>query len=461
MSEPRPATPKNAQKCPAALLRDLRGAAALLALDEVYLSKGAKVDQQQVMMSDNFHGNEAKGVLSTLKKLCYGKEAFENLFDFQSVPSGTVIYTKQHISADGIIYLMNGESINDDILSRAAFTRDNGVKVTGRTLFDNASKVILANCKKAQSLVPKLVNKAITLAKDGTISGYNSGLNEEDFLNYINDGMWVLLECKTSGETNTDAVASSEGGGDDASVAVIGEDCVGDILGDDGIGADLNIDDDDASAADTNNLNAEGIVKVAAGFGSFKWDNKWMPYGQRAPRNYRFPGYCAYACFGPHTNFFSRLINPNGNSEEEKSKKNTGRTHHRKEEAKKARYERVNDPDRGLTMDNKIKLASLAQQDESNAQRDKETKLLALKVAMKTLEDTRTSKEKMLSIDGLPADMKSNLFLELNNLNDKILQLNEEMIQLSKESRQGTRLASAVLKEAEKRMGIMDDDVDE
>ena len=110
MSEPRPATPKNAQKCPAALLRDLRGAAALLALDEVYLSKGAKVDQQQVMMSDNFHGNESKGVLSTLKKLCYGKEAFENLFDFQSVPSGTVIYTKQHISADGIIYLVISEN---------------------------------------------------------------------------------------------------------------------------------------------------------------------------------------------------------------------------------------------------------------------------------------------------------------------------------------------------------------
>ena len=73
MSEPRPATPKNAQKCPAALLRDLRGAAALLALNEVYLRKGAKVDQQQVMMSDNFHGNEAKGVLSTLKNYATAK----------------------------------------------------------------------------------------------------------------------------------------------------------------------------------------------------------------------------------------------------------------------------------------------------------------------------------------------------------------------------------------------------
>jgi hypothetical protein len=66
-------------------------------------------------------------------------------------------------------------------------------------LYD-AAKTILANCKKAQSLVPKLVNKVVLLAEDGTVSGYLSGLNEERFLSYINDGMYVMLKKAGKGE---------------------------------------------------------------------------------------------------------------------------------------------------------------------------------------------------------------------------------------------------------------------
>jgi hypothetical protein len=69
-----------------------------------------------------------------------------------------------------------------------------------------------------------------------------------------------------------------------------------------------------------------------------------------------------------------------------------------------------------LTLDNKIKLASLAQQDESNAQRDKDTRLIALKSAIKSMEDARKSKETLLSVDGLQNEMKTSLLIEINEL---------------------------------------------
>lgn len=313
--------------------------------------------------------------------------------------------------------------------------------VSGRTLYDNA-KTILANCKKAQSLVPKLVNKVVLLGEDGTVVDYLSGLNEERFLSYINDGMYVMLKKK---DKTTDS-AEGEVAADEEEVAA-------------------EADEDAASVDDPNNLSSEDIAEAAAGepggTQNFRWDDEWKPFGQKAPPSYRFPGYCAFACFGPSSSiYFNRLINPNGNNKEEKKLGKTGRKVQREQEAKKAKHERENGTDRGLTLDNKIKLAHLAQQDESNAQRDKDTRLIALKSAIKSLEDARKSKETLLSVDGLPNELKSSLLIEINELNNKILKLNDEMLELGKEGRKGSKIVAAVMKEAEKRMGIDDDDVE-
>jgi hypothetical protein len=453
----RPTTPNNTKgNAPAALLRDLRGVAAFLALDIVYLKGSLPTNRQHELMSHNFFGHDASDTASTLKKLCNGTEAFYALFEFQPTPAGTDMYTKQHISADGLIYLMNGQSINEEILSRSAFTNAASSIVTGRTLYD-AAKTVLANCKKAQSLVPKLVNKVVLLAEDGTVSDYLSGLNEERFLSYINDGMYVML--KKSGKGGEKASNLAEGG-------VVAGEVVEVANGDDAAaGSGSNVDGDASSVDDPNTLSAEDIAEAAAGESgetqSFRWDNEWMPFGEKAPLGYRFPGYCAFACFGPHTGiYYNRLINPKGNNKEEKSQGKTGRSVQCAEKAKKARHKREYGTDRGLTLDNKIKLASLAQQDESNAQRDKDTRLIALKSAIKSMEDARKSKETLLSVDGLQNEMKTSLLIEINKLNNKILKLNEEMLNLGKEGRKGSRIVAAVMKEAEQRMGIRDGDVE-
>ena len=55
--------------------------------------------------------------------------------------------------------------------------------------------------------------------------------------------------------------------------------------------------------------------------------------------------------------------------------------------------------------------------------------------------------------------MKTNLIMEINNLNNQILKRNKEMLQFTKDNRgKGTPVASAVLKVAEEeRMGIVED----
>ena len=69
-------------------------------------------------------------------------------------------------------------------------------------------------------------------------------------------------------------------------------------------------------------------------------------------------------------------------------------------------------------------------------------------------EDACKSKETLLSMDGLPEEMKGKLLIEINGLKDKIMQLNEEMIGMSMEGRKENCIAAAVMKVAENGMGI-------
>ena len=71
-------------------------------------------------------------------------------------------------------------------------------RVSGQTLYENArGDVFLCNCKKAMSLIPKLVPKIVQLNnEDGSVVGYASGKTEEDFLKHINDGMYAMLNGK-------------------------------------------------------------------------------------------------------------------------------------------------------------------------------------------------------------------------------------------------------------------------
>ena len=65
-----PGTPNNINgKCPAALLSDLRGAAAYLALDTVFASKQVKTEALHTFMGHHYYGNIATKCAEYSKKI--------------------------------------------------------------------------------------------------------------------------------------------------------------------------------------------------------------------------------------------------------------------------------------------------------------------------------------------------------------------------------------------------------
>ena len=178
--------------------------------------------------------------------------------------------------------------------------------MSDKTLYDNASDVILCNCKKAMSLVPKLVPTIIVLGDDGSIAGYGSGEREEDFLRYINDGMYMMLK-KTPSDPNN-LLDMENLNDDDASVDIL------DNLTASDIGDAIHGEDPDEEAK-------KESVDVGE---EMSTDKKWMTFCGVAPSDYCFFRYFAFACFGPTRGiYFSDLLNPKGNSEEQlKQEKN-------------------------------------------------------------------------------------------------------------------------------------------
>jgi hypothetical protein len=372
----RPATPTAAPAnatVPSTFLRCFRGAASFNALARVWDGKTAKVEEIHDEMGHKFFGQVETDTLSSLNKLIKGEEAFYALFDEHPSPSGSELVTKPHLTG-GCSYII-GVHLTFEPLGRSAFTKANSPRITGRALYQHANSVILANCKKAQSLVPKLVGKVCHLAPDGTICGYVSGNTEINFLEHINDGMFMLLSKKAVDTTGEEEAAGDANGG---VTAVVSE--------------EVDTHDDNASVNNPSNLTTGGIGEAvlegdddefhndAADMTS---DNNWMPFGGKAPPGYRFPGYCCYAAYGPHTSYFNKYINPKGHNETDKAdKKKNGRSNFRANEAKKAKVERSYGTDRGMSMDNKIAFAGLAQNDEAAAMRDREGKFAMLRASI-------------------------------------------------------------------------------
>jgi hypothetical protein len=117
-----------------------------------------------------------------------GEGTFSALFYLVPTPAGNDLYLREHLTGGRGLWVV-GRHFDEIVLSRSAFKQKTSARVTVRTLYDNASDIILCNCKKAMSLLSKLVPKVITLGKDNSVVGHASGETEEDFLQYINDGI--------------------------------------------------------------------------------------------------------------------------------------------------------------------------------------------------------------------------------------------------------------------------------
>jgi hypothetical protein len=179
-------------KIPNDTFKNLHGKVLLDAIAELYGSKVTNTDGKHIEMEKNFWGAEESDTASLLKKMLKGEGAFSALFDLVPTPAGNNLYLCDPLVSGHGLWVV-GRHFDEVALSRSAFKQKTSTRVTGRTLYDNARDIILCNCKKAMSLLYKLVPKVITLGKDNSVVGYASGHTEKDFLWCINDGMYTIL----------------------------------------------------------------------------------------------------------------------------------------------------------------------------------------------------------------------------------------------------------------------------
>ncbi|KAL3785615.1 hypothetical protein HJC23_004763 [Cyclotella cryptica] len=436
-----PETAADTRKIPADLLKNLRGAALLAALAEVYSSKVTNTDGKHIEMENNFFGAEERDTASLLHSMLRGEGAFSALFEQVQTPAGHDLYLREHLTGGHGVWIA-GKHFDQTVLSRSAFKQKTSARATGRALYDNASDITLCNCKKAMSLISKLVPKVITLGEDNSVVGYASGETEEDFLRYINDGMYSVLNEDGIALDRSPATKST----DDDELTTSFED------GEENLGSSellcvLNGDNDDEEDIE----DIELTETVDAGEAAHT-DKQFKPFGVVAPANYRFPGYFAFACFGPTRGvYFLDLLNPSGNSVEQlKVGKKTSRVAHREKEAKKLKCEREYSTSRGIRMETKVQLASIAQSEESASMRQKESRIAVIVSIIASKEKARDCKMQLLA----HAEDKQKLFFDIDSLNDTIDILNDELKQLSEEKRETSKIVQAVMREAEQSMGV-------
>ena len=442
----RPSTPAvqlppsacDTRKIPNDTLKNIRGAVLLAAIAEVYQSKITNTEAKYIEMEKNFFGAEESNVASLLKKMTQGAGAFAALFDMHPTPAGHDLYLRDHFTG-GLGMWICGKHFDEIVLSRSALKTKTSARAIGRTLYDNASDVILCNCKKAMSLLPKLAPKVVTLGDDNSVVGYASGEKEEDFLRYVNDGMYAMLTEQAPADPMPDLPVPDDPNYEEGNESVNGENLTSTELSE-----ELNRGDNEGET-DSFDL-TEGHVP----------DKDFVPFGVVAPPDYRFPGYFAFACFGPTRGvYYSSLLNPKGNSKDSlEVGKKTSRVAQREEEAKRQKYERGYNPSRGFGMETKVQLASVAQSDEAASMRQREARIAAIVSIIASNEKTRDCKMQLLS----HVDNKQQLLTQIDNINESIDSLNNELKELSEEKRERSKIVKAVMKEAEESMGLGIDD---
>ena len=457
---PLPQSAADPRHMPNDALKNLRGTVLFAAIAEVYRSKITNKEGKHNEMEKNVWGCEQSGKASLLNQMLKGEGPFSVLYDQVATPSGHDLYVREHFNNGMGLWIVN-KQFDAVVLSRSAFKTSTSNRVSGRTMYDNASDVILCNCKKAMSLVPKLAPKVITLGEDNSVVGYGSGETEVDFLKYINDGMYAMLNEKLPSDNEPSVPpAATVPADNEPSVppAATVERNAATVEGNDnndGNGDEVNSIDGEKNLSPaelTEAMNGDITDDDAMETSESIPDHDYKPFGITAPKNYRFPGYMAFACFGPtRGTYFSNLLNPKGNSEQAlEDGTSTGRNAQRKEDAKRQKTERTMGPGRGFGMETKVKLASVAQSEESASMRQREGKIAGIVSIISSKERTREIKMKLLD----HVDDKERVLNDIDKLSDEIDSLNNDLKELIDENRESSNIVKAVMKEAEESMGI-------
>jgi len=264
--------------------------------------------------------------------------------------------------------------------------------------------------------------KVINLGKNIQVLGYASGKSFENFIQFINNGMYSLSLKEGKGAANLDSDDDNE--------------VLGQAVCDDEVEKKL---DDDVQEV-TTELSLDS----------------WNPFDSAdAPEGYIFFGKLAFLCLGPASDFFSETLSSKGRQVTSvEDKKSMGRAAMLKEVTARAAVNRnVGGSDRGMSLATKASFGFMAQNEDDAVQRHRDMRWATITKMIYTTQ--KMIDVKMTLADSMVGNgMGDELRMSVLKMMEKIEKWNEELELMMAEKRESNPIVGRVLEHAAHSMGL-------
>jgi hypothetical protein len=405
-------------KFPAKILAELRRVAAFHCQSFVFL-ECEKTNRKgtYALMEERFYGDPEKRIKGVCDQLIDGDNAFAFLYNKHEGVNGVERTLKE---------MCCGNSTSTNYVAGVHFTAKmigtkSHKKLSGGSLW-RAGLDVARSIKKAMAILPKLDVKVVNLGNNLQVLGYASGKNFENFIQYIDNGMYSLSLKEGKGAANLEE--------SDDDNEVLGKVACDGVIG--------KLDNDDVQEVTEQHLDS------------------WNPFdSDDAPEGYLFFGKLSFLCLGPASDFFSETLSSKGKqvtSVEEK--KSMGRAAMLKEVTARATVNRdVGGSDRGMSLATKASFGFMAQNEDDAVQRH-------LDMRWATITKLIDTTQKMIDVKMRLADsmvgnrMCDELRMSVLKMMEKIEKWNEEMEQMMEEKRESNPIVGRVLEHAARSMGL-------
>jgi hypothetical protein len=186
------AAPKKKMKSTKAstrIIRELRRLAAFQAQLYIFTKvEKTKADLRYSLIEEQFHGCTRKRIKGACAQLIEGTGAFRLLYEMKEGESNVELVLKTSCC---------GKETSSSYVAGVHFTEDDirtfghKKKVNGRALWA-MGLTVLRSMKKALSIVPKLSPRIVMIDKNCAVIGYASGMNEQSFMQLVDNGMYAM-----------------------------------------------------------------------------------------------------------------------------------------------------------------------------------------------------------------------------------------------------------------------------
>ena len=226
-----------------------------------------------------------------------GSGGFRLIYDVREGENDVELVLKQSCCGKETLssYVAGVHFTEDDIR-----TFGHNKKVNGRALWA-MGLTVLRSIKKALSIVPKLSPRIVMIDKNCTVIGYASGMNEQSFMQLVDNDMYAM----TSIIGDDELIVDGNNGSDDNN-EILG------AVSEAGMPMTRREEADVMLAKDDNDCNDDVEEQTSP----IKLDS-WDPFkcgGFIAPEGFTYIGKLSFICFGPTSKFFASTLAMGGQS---------------------------------------------------------------------------------------------------------------------------------------------------